>query len=150
MARVICHGFFKGVGGGLLWSKLFLRTYKSPILPLGWQMCWMRIVKTTLLHRGWWHAVSSKCFKMAMANILPELFPATNYWKYTQFPSNGLSINYVTRISWFFYPSAVLVTGGHISENQTRFLINRPGLFYGQCSEIYGANHSFIPIPSPN
>lgn len=30
--------------------------------------------------------------------------------------------------------------------NQTRFLINRPGIFYGQCSEICGANHSFIPI----
>lgn len=30
--------------------------------------------------------------------------------------------------------------------NQVRFLINRPGLFYGQCSEICGANHSFIPI----
>ena len=27
-----------------------------------------------------------------------------------------------------------------------RFLINRPGLFYGQCSEICGANHRFIPI----
>lgn len=30
--------------------------------------------------------------------------------------------------------------------NQTNFFINRPGLFYGQCSEICGANHSFIPI----
>lgn len=30
--------------------------------------------------------------------------------------------------------------------NQTRFLINRPGLFYGQCSEICGANHRFMPI----
>nr|ABM53825.1 cytochrome oxidase subunit II [Ischnoptera sp. 1 DJGI-2006] len=30
--------------------------------------------------------------------------------------------------------------------NQTSFLINRPGLFYGQCSEICGANHSFMPI----
>lgn len=30
--------------------------------------------------------------------------------------------------------------------NQVRFLINRPGLFYGQCSEICGANHRFIPI----
>ena len=28
----------------------------------------------------------------------------------------GPSINYVTRISWFFYSSPVLVTGGHISE----------------------------------
>nr|YP_009992281.1 cytochrome c oxidase subunit II [Chasmagnathus convexus]QNN90154.1 cytochrome c oxidase subunit 2 [Chasmagnathus convexus]QRK27386.1 cytochrome c oxidase subunit 2 [Chasmagnathus convexus] len=30
--------------------------------------------------------------------------------------------------------------------NQSSFLINRPGLFYGQCSEICGANHSFMPI----
>nr|QNV11747.1 cytochrome c oxidase subunit II [Siphlonurus aestivalis] len=30
--------------------------------------------------------------------------------------------------------------------NQTSFLMNRPGLFYGQCSEICGANHSFMPI----
>ena len=30
--------------------------------------------------------------------------------------------------------------------NQVSFLINRPGLFYGQCSEICGANHRFMPI----
>nr|YP_010272304.1 cytochrome c oxidase subunit II [Spastonyx nemognathoides]UKE80214.1 cytochrome c oxidase subunit II [Spastonyx nemognathoides] len=30
--------------------------------------------------------------------------------------------------------------------NQTNFLSNRSGLFYGQCSEICGANHSFMPI----
>nr|UFZ12763.1 cytochrome c oxidase subunit II [Sialis longidens] len=30
--------------------------------------------------------------------------------------------------------------------NQTNFFINRPGLYYGQCSEICGANHSFMPI----
>lgn len=30
--------------------------------------------------------------------------------------------------------------------NQTNFIINRPGLFFGQCSEICGANHRFIPI----
>nr|YP_009716210.1 cytochrome c oxidase subunit II [Vulcanolepas fijiensis]QGL53223.1 cytochrome c oxidase subunit 2 [Vulcanolepas fijiensis] len=30
--------------------------------------------------------------------------------------------------------------------NQLTFLINRPGLFFGQCSEICGANHSFMPI----
>jgi len=30
--------------------------------------------------------------------------------------------------------------------NQTRFISTRPGLFYGQCSEICGANHRFIPI----
>ena len=30
--------------------------------------------------------------------------------------------------------------------NQLGFLCNRPGVFYGQCSEICGSNHSFIPI----
>nr|ANJ70592.1 cytochrome c oxidase subunit 2 [Noterus clavicornis BMNH1425090]UPX88475.1 cytochrome c oxidase subunit II [Noterus clavicornis] len=30
--------------------------------------------------------------------------------------------------------------------NQMSFFINRPGLFFGQCSEICGANHSFMPI----
>lgn len=30
--------------------------------------------------------------------------------------------------------------------NQTNFIINRPGLFFGQCSEICGANHRFMPI----
>nr|YP_009679967.1 cytochrome c oxidase subunit II [Serrognathus platymelus]YP_010954864.1 cytochrome c oxidase subunit II [Serrognathus castanicolor]QDH52462.1 cytochrome c oxidase subunit II [Serrognathus platymelus]WMW30249.1 cytochrome c oxidase subunit II [Serrognathus castanicolor] len=30
--------------------------------------------------------------------------------------------------------------------NQISFLLNRTGLFFGQCSEICGANHSFMPI----
>ena len=30
--------------------------------------------------------------------------------------------------------------------NQMGFIAYRPGVFYGQCSEICGANHRFIPI----
>lgn len=30
--------------------------------------------------------------------------------------------------------------------NQMGTTINRPGVYYGQCSEICGANHSFMPI----
>lgn len=30
--------------------------------------------------------------------------------------------------------------------NQINFYASRPGLYFGQCSEICGANHSFIPI----
>nr|UPL65327.1 cytochrome c oxidase subunit II [Pachyphlegyas modiglianii] len=30
--------------------------------------------------------------------------------------------------------------------NQGSFFMNKPGLFYGQCSEICGVNHSFMPI----
>ena len=30
--------------------------------------------------------------------------------------------------------------------NQVKFIRQRPGIFFGQCSEICGANHRFIPI----
>ena len=30
--------------------------------------------------------------------------------------------------------------------NQMSMYIKRPGVYYGQCSEICGANHSFMPI----
>lgn len=30
--------------------------------------------------------------------------------------------------------------------NQRSFFIERVGLWFGQCSEICGANHSFIPV----
>lgn len=30
--------------------------------------------------------------------------------------------------------------------NQVKFIAQRPGVYFGQCSEICGANHRFIPI----
>jgi len=30
--------------------------------------------------------------------------------------------------------------------NQASFFIDRAGYFYGQCSELCGANHGFMPI----
>nr|APU52725.1 cytochrome c oxidase subunit 2 [Cardiocondyla obscurior] len=30
--------------------------------------------------------------------------------------------------------------------NQTTLYMNRPGIYFGQCSEICGTNHSFMPI----
>nr|YP_010693843.1 cytochrome c oxidase subunit II [Tachina punctocincta]WCD42073.1 cytochrome c oxidase subunit II [Tachina punctocincta] len=48
--------------------------------------------------------------------------------------------------SWTVPTLGVKVDGTPGRLNQTNFLINRPGLFYGQCSEICGANHSFMPI----
>lgn len=48
--------------------------------------------------------------------------------------------------SWTVPTLGVKIDGTPGRLNQTNFLINRPGLFYGQCSEICGANHRFIPI----
>jgi cytochrome c oxidase subunit 2 len=30
--------------------------------------------------------------------------------------------------------------------NQVKFIGQRPGVYFGQCSEICGANHRFMPI----
>nr|UYG48391.1 cytochrome c oxidase subunit 2 [Tabanus chrysurus] len=48
--------------------------------------------------------------------------------------------------SWTIPTLGVKVDGTPGRLNQTSFMINRPGLFFGQCSEICGANHSFMPI----
>lgn len=48
--------------------------------------------------------------------------------------------------SWTVPSLGVKVDGTPGRLNQTNFLINRPGLFFGQCSEICGANHRFMPI----
>nr|YP_010242177.1 cytochrome c oxidase subunit II [Haematopota vexativa]QTI83216.1 cytochrome c oxidase subunit 2 [Haematopota vexativa] len=48
--------------------------------------------------------------------------------------------------SWTVPTLGVKVDGTPGRLNQTSFMINRPGLFFGQCSEICGANHSFMPI----
>ena len=48
--------------------------------------------------------------------------------------------------SWTVPSLGVKVDANPGRLNQTRFFINRPGIFFGQCSEICGANHRFIPI----
>nr|YP_004935246.1 cytochrome c oxidase subunit II [Arachnocampa flava]AET13071.1 cytochrome c oxidase subunit II [Arachnocampa flava] len=48
--------------------------------------------------------------------------------------------------SWTIPSLGIKVDGSPGRLNQTNFMINRPGLFFGQCSEICGANHSFMPI----
>nr|AFG29100.1 cytochrome c oxidase subunit II [Euthycera arcuata]AFG29101.1 cytochrome c oxidase subunit II [Euthycera arcuata] len=48
--------------------------------------------------------------------------------------------------SWTVPSLGVKVDGTPGRLNQTNLLMNRPGLFFGQCSEICGANHSFMPI----
>lgn len=48
--------------------------------------------------------------------------------------------------SWTIPTLGVKVDGVPGRLNQTRFFISRPGVFYGQCSEICGILHSSMPI----
>nr|YP_009255713.1 cytochrome c oxidase subunit II [Humbertiella nada]AND97173.1 cytochrome c oxidase subunit II [Humbertiella nada]ASY98408.1 cytochrome c oxidase subunit II [Humbertiella nada] len=67
----------------------------------------------------------------------------------------SLPINTLTRIlitsedvihSWTIPSVGVKADATPGRLNQATFWFNRPGVFYGQCSEICGANHSFMPI----
>nr|UZG66070.1 cytochrome c oxidase subunit 2 [Pteroptyx maipo] len=48
--------------------------------------------------------------------------------------------------SWTIPSSSVNIDATPGRLNQTTFYMNRIGLFFGQCSEICGTNHSFMPI----
>nr|YP_010968408.1 cytochrome c oxidase subunit II [Capila neolineata]WNO18753.1 cytochrome c oxidase subunit II [Capila neolineata] len=48
--------------------------------------------------------------------------------------------------SWTIPSLGIKVDANPGRLNQTNFFINRPGIYFGQCSEICGANHSFMPI----
>nr|ADB12906.1 cytochrome oxidase subunit II [Otiorhynchus crataegi]ADB12907.1 cytochrome oxidase subunit II [Otiorhynchus crataegi] len=48
--------------------------------------------------------------------------------------------------SWTIPSLGMKIDGTPGRLNQINFSINRTGIFYGQCSEICGANHSFMPI----
>nr|YP_003345206.2 cytochrome c oxidase subunit II [Cynoponticus ferox] len=48
--------------------------------------------------------------------------------------------------SWAVPALGVKMDGVPGRLNQTAFIAARPGIYYGQCSEICGANHSFMPI----
>nr|YP_001542580.2 cytochrome c oxidase subunit II [Pyrophorus divergens] len=48
--------------------------------------------------------------------------------------------------SWTIPSMGVKVDANPGRLNQTSFFMNRPGMYFGQCSEICGTNHSFMPI----
>nr|YP_010757389.1 cytochrome c oxidase subunit II [Aconurella diplachnis]WEU77732.1 cytochrome c oxidase subunit II [Aconurella diplachnis] len=48
--------------------------------------------------------------------------------------------------SWTIPTLGIKIDGTPGRINQGSIVLMRPGLFYGQCSEICGANHSFMPI----
>nr|AJW76371.1 cytochrome c oxidase subunit 2 [Proscopia sp. HS-2014] len=48
--------------------------------------------------------------------------------------------------SWTIPSAGIKIDASPGRINQGMFSMNRPGLFFGQCSEICGANHSFMPI----
>nr|BAJ24454.1 cytochrome c oxidase subunit II [Pulchriphyllium giganteum] len=48
--------------------------------------------------------------------------------------------------SWTLPSTGIKIDGTPGRLNQASMMINRTGIIYGQCSEICGTNHSFMPI----
>uniref|UniRef100_UPI003001B2B7 cytochrome c oxidase subunit II n=1 Tax=Sannella crucifera TaxID=3019673 RepID=UPI003001B2B7 len=48
--------------------------------------------------------------------------------------------------SWTIPSMGIKIDASPGRINQGNLMMMRPGLYYGQCSEICGANHSFMPI----
>nr|UXW88432.1 cytochrome c oxidase subunit II [Henosepilachna vigintioctomaculata] len=48
--------------------------------------------------------------------------------------------------SWTIPSTGIKIDASPGRLNQMSFTLNRTGLFFGQCSEICGMNHSFMPI----
>nr|QLY90294.1 cytochrome c oxidase subunit II [Caenis robusta]UJG45451.1 cytochrome c oxidase subunit II [Caenis robusta] len=78
---------------------------------------------------------------------VPRLLEVDNH---TVLPVNSQTRVLVTAAdvlhSWAIPSLGVKIDATPGRLNQTSFIMNRVGLFYGQCSEICGANHSFMPI----
>ncbi len=62
-------------------------------------------------------------------------------------PSTSSTLTNVSNMrSWAVPSLGVKIDAVPGRLNQVWLTINRPGVFYGQCSELCGANHSFMPI----
>nr|WNS59321.1 cytochrome c oxidase subunit 2 [Cetema sp.] len=89
-------------------------------------------------------------YMIPMNELMPESFRLLDVDNRIVLPMNSQIRILVTAAdvihSWTIPSLGVKVDGTPGRLNQTNFMINRPGLFYGQCSEICGANHSFMPI----
>nr|WRK21455.1 cytochrome c oxidase subunit II [Hecalus sp.] len=62
------------------------------------------------------------------------------------FKTRLLVTSYDVIHSWTIPSLGIKIDGTPGRMNQGNIMIMRPGIYYGQCSEICGANHSFMPI----
>nr|YP_010363737.1 cytochrome c oxidase subunit II [Clinterocera nigra]UNZ13004.1 cytochrome c oxidase subunit 2 [Clinterocera nigra]UNZ13017.1 cytochrome c oxidase subunit 2 [Clinterocera nigra]UNZ13030.1 cytochrome c oxidase subunit 2 [Clinterocera nigra] len=89
-------------------------------------------------------------YMIPMTELTPSTFRLLDVDNRTILPYNSQIRMMVTAgdviHSWTIPALSVKIDATPGRLNQISFLINRAGLFFGQCSEICGANHSFMPI----
>nr|URX53540.1 cytochrome c oxidase subunit II [Longicaputermes sinaicus] len=94
--------------------------------------------------------VEFDAYMVPQDNLSSNMFRLLDTDNHTTLPMNAFVRVIVTATdvlhSWTVPSLGVKTDATPGRLNQCSLLINRPGLFYGQCSEICGANHSFMPI----
>nr|AOY39567.1 cytochrome c oxidase subunit 2 [Scolytinae sp. BMNH 1043133] len=111
----------------------------------------------TIAHQWYWSYEYSDFKKIEFDSYMIPLNENMNFSFRLLDVNNRLIIPFNTQIriiitsadvihSWTIPSMGVKLDGTPGRLNQSNFNINRTGLFFGQCSEICGANHSFMPI----
>jgi len=80
----------------------------------------------------------------------PKFFYTLETTQRLNLPINQMILFYITRVD-VLHAFTVPVLGVKVDAipgrvNTLNFTVNTPGVYYGQCREICGANHRFIPI----
>nr|YP_010947412.1 cytochrome c oxidase subunit II [Pseudandraca flavamaculata]WGO62453.1 cytochrome c oxidase subunit II [Pseudandraca flavamaculata] len=108
-------------------------------------------------HQWYWsyeysdfHNIEFDSYMISSNNTLPNNFRLLDVDNRIILPMNNQIRIMVTATdvihSWTIPSLGIKIDANPGRLNQTNFFINRPGIFFGQCSEICGANHSFMPI----
>nr|AML26148.1 cytochrome c oxidase subunit II [Scolytinae sp. BMNH 1274282] len=111
----------------------------------------------TIAHQWYWSYEYSDYSKIEFDSYMIPLSELTKTSLRLLDVNNRLIIPFNTQVrmmitsadvihSWTIPSLGVKIDGTPGRLNQSSFNITRPGLFFGQCSEICGANHSFMPI----
>jgi len=112
------------------------------------------ITLKTIGHQWYWQYEYSNFLNLEFDSYMKKdkdlKFRLLNVDNFIIFPNNS-QIRVLTTAtdvihSWTIPRLGVKIDASPGRLNQTNFFVNRLGLFFGQCSEICGANHSFIPI----
>nr|YP_011036643.1 cytochrome c oxidase subunit II [Xestocephalus ishidae]WRK21247.1 cytochrome c oxidase subunit II [Xestocephalus ishidae] len=115
------------------------------------------ITVKTMGHQWYWSYEYSDMKKIEMESYMKP----TNSIEKNEFrileTDNHIILPYNTQIrmlmsstdvihSWTIQAIGVKMDASPGRMNQSNLMINRSGMFFGQCSEICGSNHTFMPI----
>nr|UAT98541.1 cytochrome c oxidase subunit II [Neoalcathous huangshanana] len=109
----------------------------------------------TIGHQWYWSYEYSDSKKLEFESYMknPEI---NNMFRLIEV-DNRMTVPYLTQLriivsssdvihSWTIPSMGVKMDAVPGRLNQISMFVNKPGLFFGQCSEICGMNHSFMPI----